>query len=370
MLLIGGGGNIRLRMEDGRPKFAQGNFLPRARGEFIRNGILPVILDNPSDQQRRDERRLSREPRALHRHPCGARRAVQALSRTCRYSSSAPAAAPCRWLTSRAGCRPTFRARCSPRRCSIPAAASAPARCSPGSTGRRSSRRLLFVHHEDDGCGATPYREAARVTRYPLVALITVHGGKPPESGPCEPRSNHGFFGREAQTVDAIAAWMLKKTVSERYPVSVLRRHHLPVVVPAVPGAAADRAPDPAVVRRQRGGVDHLHAVLPGAAARRLCLCALPHPAVQQARRGRDPHRAARRRGGDAADRAERCLEAARHRGTGHPHPAAARRQRRPAVLPAGVDQPAAAGLVRARAARARTRTACSRSRTSPRSSR
>ena len=41
------------------------------------------------------------------------------------------------------------------------------------------------------------------------------------------------------------------------------------VVVPAVPGAAADRAPDPALVRRQRGGVDHLHAVLPDAAARR-----------------------------------------------------------------------------------------------------
>jgi hypothetical protein len=70
---------------------------------------------------------------------------------------------------------------------------------------------LLFVHHEDDGCGATPYREASRVTRYPLVALISVQGGKPPESGPCDPLSNHGFFGREAETVDAIAAWMLKK---------------------------------------------------------------------------------------------------------------------------------------------------------------
>ena len=28
--------------------------MPRARREFIRNGILPVILDNPSDQQAGD----------------------------------------------------------------------------------------------------------------------------------------------------------------------------------------------------------------------------------------------------------------------------------------------------------------------------
>jgi hypothetical protein len=42
LLYVGGGGNIRLRMEDGRVKFAERNFLPRSRGEFIRNGILPV----------------------------------------------------------------------------------------------------------------------------------------------------------------------------------------------------------------------------------------------------------------------------------------------------------------------------------------
>ena len=275
-------------------RFSQGNFLPRARREFIRNGILPVILDNPSDQQRRDERRLSREPRALQRHPRGARRARQALSRACRCFSSAPAAAPCRWLTSRAGCRPTSRARSSPRRCSIPAGGQRARPVLAGFNWSQIKVPLLFVHHEDDGCGATPYREATRVTRYPLVALITVQGGKPPESGPCEPLQQPRLLrpgsrdGGRDRRLDA------GKTVSEKYPVSVLRRHHLPVVVPAVPGAAADRAPDPALVRRQRRRVDDLHAVLPGAAAGRLCLRAFPDAAVEQAGRGRDPHRAAR----------------------------------------------------------------------------
>jgi hypothetical protein len=64
--------------------------------------------------------------------------------------------------------------------------------------------RLLFVHHVDDGCAATPYLEAARVgRRFPLVS---VEGGSPAQSGPCEPFS---FLGREADTIDAIAAWML-----------------------------------------------------------------------------------------------------------------------------------------------------------------
>ena len=65
------------------------------------------------------------------------------------------------------------------------------------------------MHHSDDGCTWTPYRNAARLgERFPL---ITVYGGKPAESGPCEPLANHGFFGKEAETVDAIAAWMLGK---------------------------------------------------------------------------------------------------------------------------------------------------------------
>jgi hypothetical protein len=66
---------------------------------------------------------------------------------------------------------------------------------------------LLLVHHEDDGCGATPFFEAERLAR--RFPLVRVSGGKPAQSGPCEPLSQHGFFGKEPETVDAIAAWML-----------------------------------------------------------------------------------------------------------------------------------------------------------------
>jgi len=59
---------------------------------------------------------------------------------------------------------------------------------------------LLFVHHRQDGCEHTPYASAASMA--PRYELISVSGGKAAESGPCEAFAAHGYFGREAQTVD------------------------------------------------------------------------------------------------------------------------------------------------------------------------
>jgi hypothetical protein len=66
---------------------------------------------------------------------------------------------------------------------------------------------LLFVHHQHDACRACPYHPAENLGRtYPL---ITVKGGKPAESDPCEPFAAHGYYGKEAETVSAIKSWML-----------------------------------------------------------------------------------------------------------------------------------------------------------------
>jgi hypothetical protein len=212
MLLIGGGGNIRLRTEAGEIRFSQGNFLPRARREFIRNGILPVILDNPTDQQAGEG--MSDGFRESREHYTDIRAVRGELDR--RYPglpvflvgtsrSTLSVAYLARWLqTDIQGAVLTSSLFYS-------GSGRNPRPVLAGFNWAQIKAPLLFVHHEDDACGATPYREAARVTRYPLVALITVRGGKPPESGPCDPRSSHGFFGKEAETVDAIAAWMFGK---------------------------------------------------------------------------------------------------------------------------------------------------------------
>jgi len=68
---------------------------------------------------------------------------------------------------------------------------------------------LLFVHHVNDGCNVTPYASAKRLSdRFPLVS---VSGGLPPQSEPCEAMSAHGYIGKEPETVEAIAKWMLKQ---------------------------------------------------------------------------------------------------------------------------------------------------------------
>jgi len=206
LLFIGGGGNIRLRMEDGQPRFSAGNFLPRSRGEFIRNGILPVIMDNPSDQQGHEG--MNDAFRAGSQHATDIRAVVAEVKR--RFPGL-----------------PVFLVGTSRSTISVAylgrefgdEVAGVVLSSSLFYASRRSALAgfdfsvlkvpLLFVHHREDACPSTPYTDADRLgAKFPLVS---VRGGKTPESGPCEPYAAHGFFGREPETVDAMAAWMLKK---------------------------------------------------------------------------------------------------------------------------------------------------------------
>jgi pimeloyl-ACP methyl ester carboxylesterase len=206
LLLIGGGGNIRLRLEDGQPKFGATNFLPRSRREFIRNGVLPVIMDAPSDQQGRTG--MSDHYRASDAQTADVRAVLAELKRrypglpvfvvgTSRGTISAA------WLGRALGSEVAGVALTA----TLFHAGRQPALSAFDFSAIKAP--LLFVHHRDDGCEHTPYSDAARLAaRYPVVS---VRGGKPPESGPCDPLAPHGFWGMEPQTVDAIAAWMLKK---------------------------------------------------------------------------------------------------------------------------------------------------------------
>jgi hypothetical protein len=207
LLYVGGAGAIRLRMEDGQVRFGQNNFLPRARREFIRNGVLPVILDAPSDRpmdipdefrigdaHRADARAVVAEMRK--RYPglpvflVGTSRGTVSAAHIARGLEGEVAGVV---LTS------SF----------FQSAGQRPQPMLAGFDWQSIKVPLLFVHHRDDGCPQTPYYMAERLARQ--FPLISVEGGKPPQSGPCEPFSPHGYLGREAETVDAIAAWMLGK---------------------------------------------------------------------------------------------------------------------------------------------------------------
>src|SRR5262249_13574218 len=216
VLLPGSGGLVRIRREeDNKINFESDNFLVRSRHEFAKRGVVAVIVDAPSDQQSNwgmhDEFRMS----------------TQHLT-----DISAVVADVHKRLTG----LPIFLVGTS--RGTISAAAlgaslgSQVAGVVLSSTVFRQIRRsvesgpglsrfdfstiktpLLFVHHVSDQCGSTPYGDAARLAdKYPL---ISVSGGRAPESGPCDPFSAHGYFGKESETVEEIVNWMLKKPFRE-----------------------------------------------------------------------------------------------------------------------------------------------------------
>jgi pimeloyl-ACP methyl ester carboxylesterase len=67
----------------------------------------------------------------------------------------------------------------------------------------------LIVSHRRDGCAITPAADAPklskRLTNAGKVDVVLLDGGAPPQSDPCEARSQHGFLGIEAEAVNAIA---------------------------------------------------------------------------------------------------------------------------------------------------------------------
>jgi hypothetical protein len=204
LMLIGGGGNINLRQEGGRVKFGAQNFLPRARLEFIAAGIQPVILDNPTDQQRGAG--MSDDFRAGAAHTADLRAVIAEVKK--RF----PGLPVFLVTTSRSTISGAYQGRALGGELSGVVLTSSLFRLRQApvlAVFDFSSIRapLLFVHHRDDACFATPYSDAERLgASFPL---ISVSGGKPPETGPCDPLSAHGYFGKEAETVAAIAAWML-----------------------------------------------------------------------------------------------------------------------------------------------------------------
>jgi hypothetical protein len=71
---------------------------------------------------------------------------------------------------------------------------------------------VLVVHHQDDSCWATPYREVAGLMAQfkaaPHTHLLAVTGGSN-VGDPCAGMAHHGYNGIESLVVGQSVAWML-----------------------------------------------------------------------------------------------------------------------------------------------------------------
>lgn len=70
---------------------------------------------------------------------------------------------------------------------------------------------VLFIHHVNDGCKASPFQDAKRLSKRLNASFVEVSGGLPPETDPCKALSPHGFFGVETVVTDAMISWAKKQ---------------------------------------------------------------------------------------------------------------------------------------------------------------
>lgn len=201
------GGNGLLSLGSGRLR-AAGNFLVRNRARFAGHGLLVAVVDAPSDR-----------PDGLDGFRAGAAHAadVRAVIAALREEAGGPV-----WLVgtsmgtvsaANAAARLTSG---GPDGLVLTSTVTRQGRERPESVGdvRLKDIRVptLVVHHQQDACRATPYADTVGLLRdlsaAPRRELLAFEGGAAPQSGPCEPRAPHGFFGLDTEVVAAIARWI------------------------------------------------------------------------------------------------------------------------------------------------------------------
>ena len=198
-------GIMRLREEDGQPRFElRGNFLVRSRRHWLDQETLVVVVDAPSDQWAA----FSQHFRESARYGADVEALLKEIGR--RYSVED-------WTfvgTSEGSVSAFHAARMKPllaRRTILTASLFRPTRNGPGLSAAKwddLSAQLLWVHHEDDPCAYTSYRDAVEFSRRSRAPLLTVRGGGPGRGNPCDAFTAHGFVGVERETVMAMRSWV------------------------------------------------------------------------------------------------------------------------------------------------------------------
>jgi hypothetical protein len=209
-LFPGHPGIMKLREEDGQPRFEQrGNFLVRSRRHWLDGETLVVVVDAPSDQWATFTQQFRETPRY------GADVAALLGEVARRHAVE-------EWTfvgTSEGSVSAFHAARMNPqlaRRAILTASLIQPTNNGPGLSWvswDKLSSRLLWVHHENDPCRYTAYSDARRYAERSKSPLVTVRGGGPGRGDPCQAQTAHGFVGVERETVLAMRSWVKTGTV-------------------------------------------------------------------------------------------------------------------------------------------------------------
>jgi hypothetical protein len=197
------GGNGALGLTSSGIAHGADNFMVRTRGRFAADGFVAVVVDVPSDhadgigayrvsaEEAEDVEKLvawtsARWPLAvwLVGTSRGTLSAANAVARGARVHGLV--------LTSSVTAGPKERLRdVAVDRIDVP---------------------TFVVHHDHDGCNASPLEGArkleAALVRAPSKAFRTFDGGSAPRTAACGPLSYHGFYGLDADVVGAVSTFI------------------------------------------------------------------------------------------------------------------------------------------------------------------
>jgi predicted esterase len=190
---------------DGTPKFEmKGNFLVRTRRFWVDDETVVLAVDAPSDQWNTFTQYFRETPRY------GADIAALLEEAARKYGVQD-------WTfvgTSEGSISAFHAARMNPRlaaRLILTSSVFEPSRNGPGLLRvnlESLPAQTLWVHHADDPCPYTPYRDAESFAKRSGKPLLTVRGGGNYRGGHCEAFSAHGYRGVERATVEAMRAWV------------------------------------------------------------------------------------------------------------------------------------------------------------------
>lgn len=204
-LFAGHPGILRLRLEDGEAKFElRGNFLIRSRRHWLDADTLTVSIDAPDDEWGAFSQRFRATPRYAE-DLAAILDAVEAKHGALEWTAVG---------TSEGSVSAFHAARMLPerfRRVILTASVFLSGRNGPGLSNADWSLLkvpLLWVHHEDDPCRFTAYRDAQHYAKETKAPLVTVRGGGPVQGPDCMARTQHGFIGVEKAAIEAMRGWI------------------------------------------------------------------------------------------------------------------------------------------------------------------
>ncbi len=212
ILFAGGHGALGLKSASDM-KWGKGNFLVRTRDRFAAHNLMVAVIDAPSDEQD--------GMNAIFRMSKAHADDIDAVAAYLKKEAAIPV-----WVVGTSmGTFSAARGAIGTRNVDGVVLTSTVTRSKPDWKIAASHPNgvasmplpevtvpALVMSHRKDGCAITPAADAqklaARLSRARKTEIVILDGGDPPQSDPCEAKSQHGYLGIEGKAVDSIAQFI------------------------------------------------------------------------------------------------------------------------------------------------------------------